>query len=35
MTGLTRDGTAELVSKDQVLRRERGVIMFIISLCCC
>ena len=24
MTGLTRDGTAESVSRDQMLRRERG-----------
>ena len=24
MRGLTRDGTAELVSRDQILRRERG-----------
>ena len=24
MTRLTRDGTAELFSKDQILRRERG-----------
>ena len=25
MSGLVRDGTAELVSRDQVLRRERGL----------
>ena len=24
MSGLTRDGTAELVSRDEILRRERG-----------
>ena len=24
MSGLMRDGTAELVSRDQILRRERG-----------
>ena len=24
MTGLTRDGTAEPVSRDQILKRERG-----------
>ena len=24
MSGLTRDGTAERVSQDQIIRRERG-----------
>ena len=33
MSRLTRDGTAELVSRDQILRRERGQgnIMFLCS----
>ena len=25
MSRLTRDGTAELISRDQILRRERGI----------
>ena len=32
MSGLTRDGTAEPVSRDQILRRERGQGKFIFSL---
>ena len=32
MGGLTRDGTAEPVSRDQILRRERGRGKFIFSL---
>ena len=31
MNGLTRDGTGELVSRDQILRRERGQNMFLCS----
>ena len=33
MSGLTRDGTAEPVSPDQILRRERGQGKIYISLC--
>ena len=34
MNRLTRDGTAELVSRDQVLRRDRGQgkIVFLVQL---
>ena len=34
MSTLTRDGTAETVSRDQVLRRERGlgIIIFPVQL---
>ena len=32
MSRLTRDGTAEPVSRDQILRRERGREMFIFPV---
>ena len=32
ISGLTRDGTAEPVSRDQILRRERGQEKIIFSL---
>ena len=32
MSRLTRDGTAELVSRDQILRRERGQAKYYFSL---
>ena len=32
MSGLTRDGTAEPVSQDQILRREQGQEKFIFPV---
>ena len=35
MSRLTRDGTAEIVSRDQILRRERGQFIFPVQLTMC